>query len=83
MIHNFKMEKEKLKQLATNAIVIAKIKEEIFNAIRTSCSREVDDDKIINEINEIPITEFDELFGVTYGIKIKNMINNILGNLSA
>lgn len=81
------MDKEELENIVTEGMIIAKIKEDMFNIIKNFKSKSnsyISDEKIIAEINDIPISTFKDLIKPRLfrcDKEIKNIINTILRKL--
>ena len=82
------MNKEKILRVATEGIIISQVKLEILNIIKKFKSDEyLDENKIINAINAVPIRYFESLFEVAnqtsiYKERIRNIVNMVLKKIS-
>lgn len=63
------MDKEQLKKISVNALIVAKIKMDILNKILSvseGTNRPINKQVVIDAINELPISRFEKLFDLIY-----------------
>jgi len=75
------MEQAKLRNSVSEAIIIAKVKYDIFRRIKSLTNNNFSDEQIMDEINHIETDESEQMFGNIYDNKITSLINQVLRRL--
>lgn len=75
------MEQAKLRNSVSEAIIIAKVKYDIFNRIKSQTNNNFSDEQIMEEINHIETNEFKQMYGNLYYNKITSLINQVVRRL--
>ena len=75
------MEQAKLKNSVSEAIIIAKVKYDIFRRIKSQINNNFSDEQIMEEINHIGTDEFEQMYGNIYYNKITSLINQVVRRL--